>query len=183
MAGIKISINLLPKEVLVLEKDKNRQKFLMRLAVGVLIIMIILTSFVFSIRIYQNQRFNQTASELTALQNNVASLKEEESLAVYLRQRVNSIEGILKDDSPQARGYSLITKLTPPSLVIVSLNFDNNGSIILSAIAPNAQSAKDFFDKLVDPAVNQGTVASAHLDSFSRGIGSSYRLDITIKTK
>ena len=183
MAVTKISINLLPKEVLVLEKDKNRQKFFMRLAVGVLLVMIILTSFVFSLRIYQNQKFNQAAEELGTLQKNVESFREEESLAVYLKQRISSINTIVTGDSPQAKGYNLITQLVPSSIVIVSLNFDNNGAIILSAIAPDAQSAKDFFDKLVDPVANQGTVASAHLDSLSQGADSTYRMDVTIKTK
>ncbi len=183
MAGVKISINLLPKEVLVLEKDKNRQKFLMRLAIGVLMVIIILTSFVFSIRIYQNQKSNQTISDLGTMQKDVETLKEEESLAVYLKQRLNSITSIVNSESPQAKGYNLITQLVPPSVVIVSLNFDNNGSIVLSAIAPSAQAAKDFFDKLVDPVANQGTVVGAHLDSLSEGADNTYRMDVTIKTR
>ena len=178
----KISINLLPSEVLVLKKDKDRQTVILRLSVGILVLVIILTAVVFSLRIFQNKKLSDAAEQLNSYQSQIEGYKEQESLVTYLKQRLAVISPLLSQDSKQAQSYNLISALAPSDINITSLSIDKSGNMILSAVSSNTDSIKTFFDNLTDVNINQGKISAVRLENFGKNSDNLYHLDLTINT-
>ncbi len=178
MAGI--SVNLLPAEVRVLEKNLKKRSKLFRISAGVVLFMIILTAGIFIFRIIQGQLLTRTNQDLQSAQSQVASLKKQEGLAVYLKLRLSSIEGLKGQPSAQSQAYNLVAALIPSNMNILLLSVDKVKSVELSTQSPDSATLGKFFDNLVNPQVNQGKISKVQVDDLNKNGSSGYKVDLTI---
>lgn len=176
-----ISINLLPEELANKDKFETKKSRVIRLSIGVLLVMILISSTTLLVRILQNRSLQVANQQLDSDRAKVASLKDKEGLVFYLKQRLDAINTLSNQESPQAKSFNLITNLAPVGLKISSLSIDKNGGVTLSVTSPTTDDLNSFFNNLTDPEENQGRIAKVTIDSFSRVSGGQYRADLTVK--
>lgn len=175
-----VSINLLPEELLNKEKIQSKKTTVTRVSIGLLMVMMLATSSILLIRILQNRSVQIVNKGLEDARARVESLKEQESLIYYLKQRLISIQSLESQESTHAKSYNLITGLTPEFTKISELSFDKSGDISVSIIAPDTNNLNSFLDNLTDPRQNQGKITKVRIDSLSRSINGQYKADLTI---
>lgn len=178
----KISINLLPGEIALLEKDKKKRSTLIKIGTSIVVGMIVLTSLVLSIRIIQNRTVDQATLDFKNSQNKVLALKDREAVVSVLKTRLTNIKNLTQQTSKQAQSYNLITALVPQSMDILTLTLSKTGTIELSTETNDVEVMSQFFNTLVDPQSTQGKISSVKIDSLSKAANSLYRMDLTITT-
>ncbi len=176
----KIFINLLPSDILVLEKDRNKRAVFIRLAVLILVVMVAITGTLLLARFTQNQKLAQAQQQLQSAKDKVNQYQAQENLVFYLKERLQDISSLSNQESPYAQSYNLLVKLSPPGLSFSSVSLDKPGTAVLSTTADNSSTVKQFFNNLTDPRINQNKVTKVKIDSLSKDPNGQYRIDLTI---
>ena len=133
----KLEINLLPPELNISKKEGLRKKLVFRTSLGFLTLTILATVILFALVIAKNLQLKNETISLVNLKNKINSHKEQESLASVLRERVNSINALLKKESPEVEAYNLITTLMPPNVNLLNLSLDKNRKMLLTGETSN----------------------------------------------
>lgn len=175
-----ITINLLPGEVKVLEKDLRKRSFLFKISIGILVGMIGFTSLILVLRLFQNRSVEHLNQQLQASQVKVAAYKNQEGLLVYLKQRLDTIRSLNQQGSTPVQPYNLVTALVPSSMDILLLNIDKPNTVIISTEAVDTGTIEQYFNNLLSTRTNQGKVSKIQIDSLSKGLGSMYKIDLTL---
>lgn len=175
----KISINLLPQEIVLTEKDQIRQRKFTAFSILALIIMVVIIAAIFSIRLVQKAQLSSAAQKLNDSRQKVLSYQDTEGLVNFLKQRLSVIGGLVTQESKQATSYNLVTALTPPGINLLALSVNKDGKIIVSAQSSDIGTLDLFFSNLTDPSKNQSKVKKINIDSLTKGVD-SYRVDLTI---
>lgn len=180
----KITINLLPKEIVTQELDKAKKNLLTKIAVILLVVLIVATSAILAARIFQKQNLDSLNNQLAGLKSKISALKDQEELTFYLKQRLTTINRLKSDQDQKAtQSYNLITALTPATAKISRLSLDKNNNIILTVEIPDVYVMQVFFENLISPKINQGKISKVRADSLSKTPSDTYRADLTIFTQ
>lgn len=176
----KISINLLPPE-LKFEKSQEKKKALIaKISVLALIVMIGITAFGLSLRVYQKVEVSRLEGQIAGLKNSLSSLGETESMVTTLKGRLQSISQINTSDPKTMNAFNLIYQLFPQDIKVGSFTVDKTGQVQITGEAPTLGSLQSFFNNLTDPSLNQGKVKSIKINSLSKTTLTNIRFDITI---
>lgn len=176
----KLEINLLPPELNISKKESLRKKLVFRTSLGFLLLTILATIILLSLVITKNFQLNDEVASIETIKSNINSHKEQESLASVLRERVNSINALLKKESPEVEAYNLITTLMPPNVSLINLSLDKNRKMLLTGETSNFVLLDSFFSNLTDPKVHLGRIVSTSVNSLSVSQGSRVKFDLTI---
>ncbi|EKD90604.1 MAG: hypothetical protein ACD_30C00112G0045 [uncultured bacterium] len=176
----KLEINLLPPELNISKKESLRKKLVFRTSFGFLVLTILATIVLFALVITKNFQLNNKTSSIETLVNSINSHKEQESLASVLRARVNSINALLKKESPEVEAYNLITILMPPNVNLINLSLDKNRKMLLTGETSNFALLDSFFTNLTDPKIHLGRINGTSINSLSVTQGSRVKFDLTI---
>src|SRR3989339_1919279 len=96
-----ISINLLPQEVLLAEKDVAKRTLVKKISILVLVLTSLLTAATSGVNIYQKSQLNQLQDQMDQSQQQISALKVKEGLLVSLKQRLGFISNLLSAPSKQ----------------------------------------------------------------------------------
>src|SRR3990172_9854248 len=113
---MKISINLLPPEIIAQEMKKAKFYKIQVVGIGIILIMIFLTALTLTLRILQSKNIAEVKASLEKSEQKISSLKSIEESIVLLKNRLSVVNQYFGVSSKQSAMYELIDKLTPPSV-------------------------------------------------------------------
>lgn len=181
----KLKINLIPPEIKEKAKKEAKKSLLVRVSIGLLGILILFTSGVLAMIIYQNSQVQALTAQLDQEKSKIGSLKDKEGAVFFLKNRLVSINAFSDEHYKQGETYDLITSLFPPEVNLSSLQIDQTEKIVISGDTNNTASLDTLFNNLTDPKVNEGKIASSTVESLSKSQsgGISFNLTVTMKEK
>lgn len=179
-----ITINLLPKEVVLLEQDRDKRSTRIKICLAALSVVTLLSLVTIFVRLLQTRQLVGLQNDLSKVESEVSApdLKEKEGLATYLKKHLEVIQGILGTESLQAKSFMFINRLLPDSISISTFSVDSKGTVSLSGETANLRYLENFFDDLTDET-NSKNVASINLDNLSRAVTGNFRFDLIIAVK
>ena len=178
----KFTINLLPGEVLLQEKDRSKRSLLLKISIAFLLVVVMVAAATFMLTINQKQQLEEANQSLDNARTKVQSYNDQESLVTYLKQRLDNIDTLQKQQSKPVLSYRLMLRLLPVGVSVSAFTLDKSNKIVISAQSNNIESVKQFFDNLTDPTINQKNITKVNIDSLSRSADGSFRMDLTIST-
>ena len=180
---MKFSINLLPAEYAVAYSSNVRFQKIQRIGIGILILLIFLSSLTFALSIFQNSNILQANNSLQAAESVVSQFKSQEESLVLLKDRLNNLQRISSTPSRSNIMYNLINVLMPASLTPTLIVTDTFGNNSLTVVTTNSTDVDNFILTLIDPQKNQGLISKVNVESLSRGKDGVYRVNLKIFTK
>lgn len=176
----KISINLLPPEIM--EKELKRARFYQIQLIGIIIILFVffLTSLVMVLRILQSRNISIIQAALTEKEREVTDFKDTQSSIFILKDRLNVIDKFFGITSEQASLFKLLNKLIPESAKINGISIDNAGSVTLLATVPDSTVLVALLSNLSQKETNDGRIKVISVDSLNRGKDGFYRISLKL---
>lgn len=176
----KLSINLIPKEVVEKEKQSSSRSFKIKIFVSILSVFVLISLSLIGLRLWQSQESNRVQDDLNKSVAKVSSYKEKEGLAFFLNQRLTDIKKIKSIESQESAAYNLVASLATGEIQIISINSTQKGSVNLSAESLSTQSIQNFLDRLIDPTKNQGGISKVIISSLSKTASNTFRFDLAV---
>jgi len=177
----KISINLLPPEIVARELKKANFYKIQFVGITVILTMIFLASLTVALRILQSQNITEVQAKLTQTQQQVVDLKSTQASLFLLKNRLAVIDQYLGVSSKQSSIYKLIDQLIPPSVAINAITINKAGEAVLMASVPDASSLDRLMDNLTVKENNEGKISQVSIESLNRGRDGFYRISFKIK--
>lgn len=179
----RISINLLPTEIIA-EESKNTNFYKIQFfGVAIILVLIFLTSLTLALQILQNRNLVTAQAKLLESEQKVADLKKTQVSLFILKNRLTVISQYLGVASKQSSIYRLINKLIPPSAVISAISVDKGGTVVILALMPDKESLDQTLNNLTDKERNENQFDQVSVDSLNRGKDGVYRISLKIKPK
>lgn len=179
----KISINLLPPEI-VTEESKNIKFYKIQfLGVFIILVLIFLTSLTLALQILQNRNIVAAQAMLSESEQKVAGLQKTQVSLFILKNRLAVISQYLGVASKQSSIYKLINKLIPTSVVVSSIFVDKGGVIVLLALVPDRESLDQTLSNLTDKEKNEDQFNQVAVEALNRSKDGVYRISMKIKPK
>lgn len=180
---MKISINLLPPEIIA-EQVKNA-KFYKIQAVGIIVVlaMVFLTSLTVALRILQSRNISAVSAKAAQSQQRISDLKDTQAALLLLNDRLKVIEQYWGVASKQSSMYQIINKLAPSVVAVNAVTVNSAGEVILLALAPDSASLDNFVTSLTTKESNEDKISQVLIDSLNRGRDGVYRVSLKIKPK
>lgn len=177
----KISINLLPPEIMVQELKKAKFYKVQLVGIVVILVMVFLTSLTLALRVLQNQSMVVTQATLAQEEQKVSDLKETQASLLLLKNRLNIIDQYYGKASKQSSMYLLLDKLIPVSVLINAITIDKNGGVVLLITAPNALVLDNLVSNLTNKDTNEGRISQVSIETLNRGRDGFYRVSFKLK--
>lgn len=177
----KISINLLPPEFTAEEVKKTKFYRIQALGISIILLMIFLSIVTVSLRILQSNRIKVAQIEAEELERKVSSLSSRQASLVLLKSRLDAINQTLGTSSKPAEMYTLVNNLLPPTLKVSSVAVGREGSILISALAPDVQTLDQIFSDLLDKEKNENKVSKVSIEALNRGREGIFRVSFQVE--
>lgn len=179
----RISINLLPPEIITRELKKANFYKIQFAGIVVILTMVFLASLTVALRILQSRNITVVQANLTQTQQRVSDLKDTQAALFLLKNRLTVIDQYLGVSSKQSSMYKLINKLVPSSVTINAMTIDKTGDVLLLALVPDPVSLDDLINELTAKENNEEKINQVGVESLNRGRDGYYRMSLKIKTK
>ncbi|MFH0937168.1 MAG: hypothetical protein V1808_02660 [Candidatus Daviesbacteria bacterium] len=179
----KISVNLLPQEIILQRKQGSKLNIVSKVSIITLVIFVFLTSVTLALRISQSFDLNSAKNGLVRAEGQVNSLKGPEQQAIVLKQRLSSIKALLGGDSKRKEIFNLVVYLTPADIMISEVTVDKNSNMSLTLQTSNLASIETFLSSLGDEEKNSGLIKKVTLEGLSLGRDSIFRFTLKILPK
>lgn len=180
---MKISINLLPPEIIELEIKKTKFYKIQFLGVAVILSLVFLASLTVALRILQSRNITEVKAKISQTEQKVSDLKSTQASLLLLKNRLTVIDKYLGIPSKQSEIFKLIDKLIPPAVAINAITVDKADEVVLLALAPDAGSLDRLVSNLTDKESNEGRIAQVSVESLNRGKDGFYRISFKVKPK
>lgn len=180
---MRIAINLLPPEIRAQEIKKAKFYKIQFIGVTVILVMVFLSSLTVVLRILQSRIIAAVQAKLNQAEQRITDLKETEASLFLLKNRLTVINQYLGVTSKQSSMYQLVDKLTPPSVVIISVTIDKKSDTVILAGVPDPLSLDTLIENLLSKERNEDRVKNIALESLNRGKDGFYRVSFTVKSK
>lgn len=177
----RISINLLPKEFLAEEVKKGKFYKVQAVGISIILFMVFLSILTLSLRILQSSRLKITQLQTTEAEAKVSSFASKQASLVLLKNRLDAIDKYVGTSSKQAEMYNIVSSLIPPSLNISAVSVESDGTVLISALAPDSEILDRLFSDLLDKEKNEGKISRVSVDALSRGRDGIYRLSFKVE--
>lgn len=177
----RLSINLLPPELKLNKKKQHKKNLIIRISVGILMLMILITSGLLSVSIYQKSQLEVESTALEKLKSQLGSYREQEVIAFLLRNRLSGITQAENKQFPQTQAFNLLTGITPLDVSIYAFKVDRSDKVNIQGQTNNTQALGELFINLTDPKVNVGKVSKVNLNSLNKSGADLYRFDLNVQ--
>ena len=179
----KISINLLPPEIIARE-IKNASFYRVQLiGIAVILTMIFLTSLTVALRILQSRNITEVQAQLNQTEEKVSGLKNTQASLLLLKDRLAVIDKYWGVPSRQSAVYQLLDKLIPPTIVVSAVTINKADEVVLLALAPDSTSLDNLLNNLTLREKNEGSIRQISIESLNRGKDGFYRVSFKVKPK
>ncbi|GEM_PF-1838757 len=177
----KISINLLPPEIITKELKKANFYKIQFIGITVILIMVFLASLTVALRILQSRSITEVQAKISETQKQVTDLKDTQAALFLLKDRLTLIDQYLGVSSNQSLMYRLIDKFLPAGVVINGISINKTGEVTLTALVPDSSSLDNFIEALTTKDNNEGKISMVGIESLNRGRDGFYRVSLKIK--
>lgn len=177
------SINLLPPEMLLKQKQSSKLVFINKLSIFALIALIFFTSIALSFRLTQNFELQKAQKGLVDAKEKISSLKGKEEQILLLKERLGIIQTLSGGDAKIRAIFNLVVHLIPSDLQISEVSVDKTGNMSLSLNSSSLVSLQNFLTDLADREKNSDLIAKVTLEGLSIGKDMVYRLSLKIVLK
>lgn len=179
----KIRINLLPPELEVVQKERNKKKWVIRVSSLVMAGSAIITALVLGFGIIKNNEQQTLVMQIEELRIKIASLNQQEGYLTLIRQKLATINRLKIADGAKISTLQTLLNLVPSSIKITSTTLDRPGEVSFNGQADSLSSFNLLVQNLIDPSKNADKVSKVRFGSLSRDFSNAYRFDITIVLK
>lgn len=176
----KLKINLIPPEIKEQAKKEAKRSLLIKISIGLLGILILVTAGILSVIIFQSAVLKALNADLESERTKIASLKDNEAVVSFLKNRISTINQYATGHYEQGEVYDLINKLVPSDVSVSSLKIDKTKIVELQGNTFSTTSLDTFFKNLIDPKVNEGRIASVSVESLSKTQKSNVGFNLSI---
>lgn len=180
---MKISINLLPPEIIAEKLKKEKFYKIQFIGVVIILIMVFLTSLALTLRLLQSRNIMKVNAKLAQAQQKVESLKGVEQSVMVLKNRLTVVNQYLGISSKQSSMYKFIDNLMPASLVVTSISVGKGGEVVLQVYMPDPAGLDEFLDSLLSGEDEEHKISDVAIDSLNRGRDGLYRVSFKINPK
>ncbi len=179
----KISINLLPTEIITKELKKANFYRIQLAGIIVILIMVFLASLTVALRILQSRSITEVQAKISETEQQVSDLKDTQAALILLKDRITVIDKYLGVSSNQSLMYKLIDKLIPPDVIINGISINKTGEVTLVVLVPDASSLDNLIESFTNRDSNEEKISLIGIESLNRGRDGFYRGSLTIKPK
>lgn len=179
----KISINLLPSDLIIHEIEEKKRSVKITICIVAITIFIMLSLTLLFLRFLQNQDAQGVNNSLNSTTSIVKSLKSEESALTALRNRLDIINQILKNESLEVTAYSTLLSLTASQVSITGFTIDKKGKVLVSLESSSIRRLQQVLDKLSDPPQTNSRISNLIVDGISKTRTDLYKADVTLSFK
>lgn len=176
----KLKINLIPPEIKEKAKKEAKRTLLVRISVGLLGVLILITVGILVIIIIQNATLQSLNAELEQDKSEIGSLKESEAVVFFLKNRIDTINRFSNTSYKQGETYDLISNLIPEGIELSYLQIDKTESVGMQGETNTTSALNIFFTNLMDPSKNEGKIAKVSVESLSRSQDGRLIFDLKI---
>lgn len=177
----KISINLLPPEIIA-KGVKQASFYKIQIAgVAVILAMVFLASLTVALRILQSRNIAVIQKKITQSEERITALKGTQAALLLLKNRLEIVSKYLGVPSEQASMYKLINEIVPQTVAISSMAVTKTGEVSLLAVVPDNVVLDDLVHKLTLKENNEGKISQVGIESLNRGRDGLYRISLKIK--
>lgn len=177
----KISINLLPREFIAEEIKKGKFYKVQGIGISIILFMVFLSILTLSLRILQSSSLKLTQLQAKEAEAKVSSLSSKQVSLVLLKNRIDAIGKYLGTSSKQAEIYNIVNSLFPANLNVSAVSVEANGTVLVSALAPDSDVLDRLFTDLLDKEKNEGKISRVSIDALSRGRDGVYRVSFKVE--
>lgn len=178
---MKIAINLLPIEFTQAEVKRSKFIKIQTLGIGVILLMVFLSSLSVALRILQSQSIKNIQTQVSATEQKISDLKDRQTSLLLIKNRLTVINQYLGNSSKQTAMFILLDKLLSPSILINSTAVGRSGEVSILALVPDSLTLDNMISNLTDKTQNEGQISQVSIDSISRGKDGVYRVSLNIK--
>ena len=179
----KITVNLLPPEFLTDELKRAKFFKIQKVGIGVILLMIFLSSLTVALRILQSQSISRIQDRITTVEQKVLNLKDKQASLVLIKNRLTTINQYLGKESKQAEIYSFLENILPASISITSMSIDKLGNVVMVATIGDTETLDNIITTLTNKETNEGKIRSVSIESLNRGRDSLYRLSLKLESQ
>lgn len=176
----KLSVNLLPQEILLERVQSSKLSLINKLSVVFLMILIFLTSATLGLRFTQNLELKSTKDNLVRAEGRIADSQNKEMALLTLKQRLASIQGLMGGDTKIKNIFNLVIFLTPADIQVTEATVDKSGAMSLSMSTANLFSLESLVASLGDKEKSSGLIAKVDMDGLSLGRDGLFRFALKI---
>ncbi len=177
----KISINLLPPEIMAQEFKKAKFYKIQFAGIAIVLAMVFLTSLTIALRILQSRSIAVIQATLAEEEQKVTDLKDTQASFFLLKNRLNVINQYFGISSQQSSMYKLLDKLIPVSVLINAITIDKTGGVILLATVPDSLILENLVNNLTTRETNESKISEVSVETLNRGRDGIYRISFKIK--
>lgn len=176
-------LNLLPEDVLVERKQNSKLILVNKLSIGVLVLIILITVGVITLRLSQEAPLKTAQQDLSSVQAKVNSLKEREEQLLTLKQQLSLINTLSGGDIKKRAFFNLMALSLPAEMTISDLDVDKTGKVTVTLSTTSIQSMETLLANLTNKERNSDLVAKIELDSLALGKEGLYRFSLGMAPK
>lgn len=179
----KLRINLIPPEIKERAKRDLKRAMISRISVGLLGILILLTSVILAIVIFQGARLSALNSEIQQHKSKIESLKDKEAVMHLLKNRIDTINQFTQNKYKQGEVFDLMTSLFPSGINLSSMRIDKGSKVTVTGDTVSTASLQNLFDNFTDPKINEGKVTGVTVESLNKNPKGDIRFDLGVTLK
>lgn len=179
----KISINLLPPEVIFQRKQSSKLSLVSKMSIAMLVVLIFFTSATFALRISQRSQLQEAQQGLVSAQEKVSRLQGKGAQVAALKQRLSSIQTLMGSPSKTQKVFNVIAPLLPADINASELAIDEKGNIDMLASSPSIVSINNLISDLSNKDKTSNLISRIDLTSLSAGKDSVYRFGLKMIAK
>lgn len=175
----KLSINLLPLELLAKQRQSGKVILINRISIGLLLALILLTSVLIALRLLQGNGLKDLNDNLALIEGRIQELKDKEIYVLALKYRLGSIEK-LSQDPKKVAVFNLIISLSPQDVTISQVNVDKTSTVSLTLSSFSLEAIDQLIKNLARKEMTSDLISRLDLESFARGKDGLFRLAIKV---
>ncbi len=179
---MKASINLLPSEYAVSEKQQQKFARVQTLSVTFIMILFLVTSVLVALRIIQSKDILDQEDRIKQLEAQIGQSKDKEAALFVLKNRLTSISKIVKSPSKQLVNYQYAEQKLPQEITITSVSADRGGSLALAMLVPDVNSLETAIGVLTDPSAFE-KFKQVDVENLARSQDGIYKVSLRIVPK
>lgn len=176
----KLKINLIPPEIKEKARKQAKRSVIIRISIGFLGLLILITSGILGVIIYQNLTLQTLNAQLEQEKTRIATLKDKEAVVFFLKNRIDSINKYTANRYSQTEVLELLESLTPEGVNLANLTLDKNNRVALQGDTTSTLALDVFFNSLTDPKENEGKITKVSVESLGKTQSNKVRFSLVI---
>jgi len=185
MAKIDPGVNFIPDEVVKNRKREYRKKSGNKGALGLLVLVGIISGGIFGYNFYINQQIQKANNEISQHEASISALKDFAEKGYKVGVRLTETKSVLDSRLYFSKLAAELSKRVPSSVTITDVVMNETGTITIKGMAnPNYTPVADFKDALLADSTEKGAIfKDVQIKSagiLEDGTGIEFSMDVVI---